>query len=218
MSKDPAIKDPFARAPGPAPRVVETSARAAPGGLVGGRLWRGVLPEGLGLCLVAVILAGFASAYFLADYAWARTRPALRQSEAQRTARALAVVLGSTADDAGPRLEAALEALGRESGVKSVEWLGPDGRPRWTWPRSLPPALAGLRADGVETEVRAEAEVRGADGSGAGKVRVGMRAAEDEGYRSTLAWTWGAAAGLTLLVFGGVYQGLRRRVRAVAAV
>ncbi|MGD8453702.1 MAG: ATP-binding protein [Phycisphaerae bacterium] len=182
-------------------------------------LWNGVLPEALGLCFVAIIFAGFTAAYLISDRAWARQTVAGQQAQAQTLAQALAVTLGSLGEDEQQRAEDAIKQFTRLPHVRSVCWMTPSGEVRLSWPPSLRP-LATLPEpeDGGLRSVSTMTPVRTPSGGLAGTLRVEIGAPAVFGYRPQLLWTWGIAAGVTLLVFVAVYDRLRRHLRPVAAI
>lgn len=181
-----------------------------------GALWSGVLPEALGLCFVTVIFGGFIAAYFITEAAWHRQAEAQHLAGAQMLARSVAAVLGGMeAADEG-QLSAVFHGLGRQRAIEAAEWIQPDGQARYRYPPMVGAALGAADAGSHAPVV--EAPIHAADGRRLGTVR--MRVAVDPGgiYPYGLAWTWGVAAAVTLLVFGGLYRRLRGHLRPMAAI
>ncbi len=194
-----------------------------------GVLWDGVLPEGLGLCLVAIIFGGLAGGYLLTDYSWTQHVMASRQAETDTLTKGLAAAIGSLAEADEPAVDALMQNWGRVPRVRSLQWTAGDGSTRCEWPRARF-AVPGVNrpqppdADEDSRPTVGTAVAYTATGDTAGTVRVEMAAATGErgplarGQRALLLWNWGIPTGITLLVFVALYRRLRRHLRPIVAI
>jgi signal transduction histidine kinase len=183
-------------------------------------LWEGVLPESLGLAFVAVILGGFIGGFLISDYAWGRHASAALQAEANTLASTLSLSLGAVAERGDVVPDAKAQARVRLPRVRQVIWTGLDQQPRRIWPPGVTSVDAALAAatPGDGGGLVGVAQVETPTGKPAGIVHVHMQPAALTAYRSSLLWTWGIAAALTLMVYIVMYQRLRRHLRPVAAI
>ncbi len=182
-------------------------------------LWDGVLPEALGLCFVAIILAALAAGYLVADHFWQKQSQATTRTHAENLAQALATALGAREEPDEQTLAALAQGLSRCFQLRSVRWTAADGTLRLVWPPQLraaatPPA----EAQAGQRLVTLTVPVRSPTGQPMGDLLIVHEADDRHGYRTFLLLNWGGAAGLTLLAFAAFHQRLRRHLRPVAAI
>ena len=176
-------------------------------------LWRGVLPEAVGLCFVAIIFTGFAAAYLVARNAWEEQTTAARQAEAARLATLTADAIGSGMQSG--TATALLRQVAQRPGVHAIQWTGPAGEVRFVWPS---PGHAVPTLTAVEDLTVAAANVRTPEGVLEGTLRIELAGAWDLASDSHLFWNWAIAACTTLIVFVLLYRRLRGHLRPLAAL
>ncbi|MCK4340909.1 MAG: PAS domain-containing protein [Phycisphaerae bacterium] len=214
-----------------------------PGSHRRGLLWDGMLPEALGLCLVAIIFGGLAAGYLVTDYSWKQQSAAAHKAETEAVAQAMATALGCVADAdgrsrageapdvaAGPRtgrpseqVELLMRELGRLPGLRSMHWTREGEAPAEPYREGEAPAEPYWEGE-APAEPRRDCSmvvtvaVRTLGGEPAGELRVERSASADAGYRSLLLWNWGTPTGITLLVFVALYRRLKRHLRPMVAI
>jgi signal transduction histidine kinase len=179
--------------------------------------WKGVLPEAVGLCFVAVIFTGFAGAYLFARNTWEQQTADSRQTQTDRLARLIADTVG-----AGTPPETAqclLRQLAQQPNIRSVQWTGPAGEVRFAWP-AAGQTLPGPTPENTppDTPAVAVANVRTPDGTPEGSLRVELAGDTVFAADAQLFWTWGIAACTTLIIFVLLYRRLRRHLRPLTAL
>lgn len=177
-------------------------------------LWGDVLPEALGLCFVAIIFGGFASAYFIAERAWSQQARDAAGAAQQRVAATIGAGLGALAErDPDGAVRWLLEEAHR-AGLDDVRWTDAEGTVQATWP----PSVSDTPAAGPAGQLVATQPVIGTNGAALGTLRIASPAGRYADPAGHLLWNWGIAAGVTLLVFGALYQRLRHHLRPVGAI
>ena len=184
-------------------------------------LWDGLLPEALGLCLVAAVFGGFVVMYVTAGRAQRQQSRTMREGEVQTLTQGLAMALGSLTQGEEAKARTLLTDLARLPGIRSVRWTTQDGREEYAWPpaevfASGPP---NANDEGNQESVFAAATIVGPSGEPLGRLRVDASSpAYSGGAQSYLLWRWGLTAAVTLLVVILLYRGLRLHLRPVAAI
>ncbi len=180
-----------------------------------GVLWDGVLPEGLGLCFVAIILGGFAGAYVAGSYAAQRAVQRETQVIASQLATRVAGTLANLSDAETPDVERHLSLVGGVPNLRDVRWLAADGMLRGAW---SPANGAASTTPATHKLCRATAPVQAPDGTALGEVRLALVARPSNALHASLLWNWGMTAGVTLLLFIALYHRLRKHLRPMSAI
>lgn len=181
---------------------------------IGEALWRGVVPEAIGLALLALLLIAVVAMTLVANRVIDREVAEAVEEEAQRAARMCAAVVARLAPGDDAENERMLASLAQAAGADSIRWLNG---------QAAVIAAAGPNAAGKHTTAQAgvargEARVEGADQSTAGRVEVWLPLPAPPLIRPALLLGGAAVLATILPCFLLVYWRLRRHVRPLAAI
>ncbi|RMF72047.1 MAG: PAS domain-containing protein [Planctomycetota bacterium] len=176
---------------------------------------RHAIPETYGVAIAVVLVASLLGVTWVAG-SMLRERVAQAEREfAAAMARSIAACLTAERDYDDDALQGAFGRLATDSRLRSIRWIGLDGKERFRWAKPAAQSADPEPSGGVLTET---AELRAPDGRPDGVVAIELNRDTLRAQHTILLGSCAAAIIVSLLGYLLIYRRLRRHAQPLAAI